>query len=317
MTDLYPPLEPYATHSITVGGGHQLYVEECGNPQGLPVVFLHGGPGGGCKPYQRAFFHPEKYRAILFDQRGAGRSKPVGLLEHNTTADLLADMETIREKLGIQQWLLFGGSWGATLSLLYAQAFPARVSGIVLRGSFLARQRDLDWYIKDGVNRIYPEFWAEFLSVLKEADRADVISAMYRILHGEDELAQRRVARAWSVWGGKVALGEAYRPADPEGHVAASQLQQAKIELHYGYHRYFIEENQILKNSHLVPKVPTLIIHGRQDLVCPVESAYQLQQHLPHAELKILPKGGHVASGVDMSSALVEAADAMVTRLAR
>lgn len=316
MTELYPPIEPYAVHHLDVGGGHTVYVEECGNPDGIPVVFLHGGPGGGCKIYQRSFFHPQKFRAILFDQRGAGRSKPFGRLEENTTAHLLADLEFIREYLGIDQWLLFGGSWGSTLALLYAQCHPNRFSGMVLRGSFLARRMDLDWYIKDGANRIYPERWAELVDALHGEDEQDLINAIYRILHGSDELAQRRVARAWSVWGGQVALGDEYTPSDPEGHVPASMLHQARIELHYGFHDYFIEENQVLRDCPLIPDKPTLLIHGRRDLVCPVESAFTLGKALPFAQLRILPGAGHIASSKEMAAALVEAADQMAERLA-
>ena len=316
MTDLYPPIEPHAVHHLDVGGGHSLYVEECGNPQGIPVVFLHGGPGGGCKIYQRSFFNPQKYRAILFDQRGCGRSKPHGRLEDNTTAHLLADLESIRERLGVRQWLLFGGSWGATLALLYAQAHPQRVSGLVLRGSFLARQMDLDWYLKDGANRIYPECWAELLDALHGEDHGDLIGAVQRILHGDDELAQRRVARAWTIWGAQVALGDGYTPSEPEGHVSAAMLQQARIELHYGFHRYFIEENQVLRDCRLIPKMPVVLVHGRRDLVCPAESAFTLRKALPFAELRILPTAGHIASGAEMSSALVKAADDMAERLA-
>jgi len=315
MKELYPPIKPYAVHNLDVGGGHSVYVEECGNPEGIPVVFLHGGPGGGCKIYQRSFFHPEKYRAILLDQRGAGRSQPYGRLEENTTAHLLADMEAIRLQLGVDRWLLFGGSWGATLALLYAQAHPGRVSGMVLRGSFLARQKDLDWYLKEGANRIYPESWAELLDSLHGEEQGDVIDAMQRILHGPDELAQRRVAKAWMVWGGRVALGEEYAPCDPEGHVPAHVLQQARIELHYGSNRYFIEENQVLRDCHLIPEMPVILIHGRRDLVCPVESAFTLSKAVPFAQLRILPEAGHVASGAEMSAALVEAADEMAERL--
>jgi proline iminopeptidase len=322
MRELYPPVEPYAVHPLDVGGGHSVYVEECGNPAGIPAIFLHGGPGGGCKIYQRSFFDPTKYRAVLFDQRGCGRSKPHGLLEHNKTWDLLADMETIRERLGIEKWLLFGGSWGSALALLYAQQYPERVSGIVSRGTFLARQADLDWYIKDGVNRIYPERWAELQDTLHNSKAQngsggaeDLIAAFHHILHGPDELAQRRAARAWSVWGGQVALGEDFTLSDPEGHVPAHVLHQARIELHYGFHRYFVEENQILRDCPLIPKVPVILIHGRRDLVCPVEAAYTLQKHLPFAELRVLPTAGHIASNPEMTSALVQAADDLAGRL--
>jgi proline iminopeptidase len=309
MKEFYPHIEPYAVHTLDVGAGHQLYVEECGNAEGIPVVFLHGGPGSGCKGHHRCFFNPDKYRIVLLDQRGSGRSKPTGEVAGNTTADLLGDLEWIRQYLRIQKWCLFGGSWGAALALLYAQAHPARVSAMVLRGTFLARQEDLDWYVKTGANRIYPERFAELREALGHQDGEDLIAAAHAIMFGADELAQRRIARAWSVWGGQVALGGAFDPSEFDGHVPAAVVQQARIELHYAFHRYFIEENQIIRDSHLLPDVPIMLIHGRRDLVCPVESAVSLHDALTAAELKILPNAGHIASGADMIDALVDAAD--------
>ncbi|MDD5036878.1 MAG: prolyl aminopeptidase [Methylococcaceae bacterium] len=316
MKALFPPIEPYAVHSLVVDGGHSLYVEECGNPAGIPVIFLHGGPGSGCKPYHRSFFDPQKYRIVLLDQRGSGRSVPHGSLENNTTAHLLADLEGIRIQLDVERWLLFGGSWGAALALLYAQQFPQRISGMVLRGSFLARQGDLDWYVVDGANRIYPERWAELLDSLQGENGGDLIGTLHEQLHGEDELAQRRVARAWSRWGGQVALGSAFKPSDTEIHVPVQVLHQAWIELHYAFHRYFIEENQILRDYSLIPEVPIILLHGRLDLVCPVEAAFSLQRHLPWAQLRILPNSGHIAGGAEMIDALVMAAEEMAERLA-
>jgi proline iminopeptidase len=316
MKELYPPIEPHAVHILKVEGGHGLYVEECGNPQGIPVVFLHGGPGSGCKIYHRSFFDPKRYRAILFDQRGSGRSTPHGRLENNTTGHLLDDMELIRQHLGIETWLLFGGSWGATLALLYAETYPQRVDGLVLRGTFLARLCDLDWYIKDGVNRIYPERWDELMAALQGGEGSgDPIAAIHALLHGKDELAQRRIARAWSIWGGQVALGDDFAPQDCESHVPSTVLQQARLELHYAVHQYFIRENQILQDSRQIPEVPVILIHGRRDLVCPVESAYTLHQHLAFSELRILPKAGHIAGGADMIDAIVCAADEMALRI--
>ncbi len=315
MKELYPPINPHAVHMLKVDGGHSLYVEECGNPAGIPVVFLHGGPGSSCKIHHRSFFNPKKYRAILFDQRGSGRSTPHGRLENNTTGHLLADMELIRKHLGLETWLLSGGSWGAALALLYAETFPQRVSGLLLRGTFLARQRDLDWYIKDGVNRIYPEQWHELMATLHGGGGDDPIAAIHALMNGGDELAQRRMARAWSAWGGQVALGEDFAPQEPEGHVPSTVLKQARIELHYGFHRYFIKENQILLDCRRVPEVPAILIHGRRDLVCPVESAYTLHRHLPSSELRILPNSGHLAGGAEMIDAIVNAADGMALRI--
>lgn len=316
MKTLYPAIEPYAVHHFN-RDHHKIYVEECGNPQGLPVIYLHGGPGSGCKPHHRGFFDPGKYRAILADQRGAGRSTPHGDLRHNTTADLIRDLEYIRQHLKVERWLLFGGSWGATLALLYAQKHPAKVSGLVLRGSFLARRRDLDWFVgADGVRRIYPEGWAQFMDSLPEAERGDPVAAIHQRLVGGDELARRRAARAWSLWGGQVVLGDEFDPGELHEHVSAEVLNQARIELHYAANRYFIEENAILDGCAKLAKIPAVIIHGRRDLVCPAESAYLLHRHLPHAELRILPKAGHIAGGEEMIDALVEAADAMARRLA-
>ena len=315
MKELYPSIAPFAVHTLSVDKTHRLHVEECGNPKGIPVVFLHGGPGSGCKPYHRSFFDPDKYRAILFDQRGSGRSTPLGRLEDNTTAHLLADMEFIRNSLGIDAWLLFGGSWGATLALLYAEAYPNKVKGLVLRGTFLARQEDLDWFVKVGANRIYPEPWDELMAALHGETHEDPIATFHALLNGEDELAQRRIARAWSRWGGQLALGEDFAPTDCEGHISNSDLQQAKIELHYAFHRYFIQENQILLNRQRLPKVPTIIIHGRRDLVCPMESAYSLHKHLPDSKLRILPQAGHIAGSPEMIDALVTAADELALLL--
>lgn len=315
MRELYPLVEPYAVHHLQAGGGHCLYVEECGNPVGIPVVFLHGGPGSGCKAYHRSFFNPAKYRAILFDQRGSGRSTPHGLLENNTTGHLLADLDLIRNYLNIQHWLLFGGSWGATLALLYAQGHPERVSGLVLRGSFLARQKDLDWYVKDGANRIYPERWAELMDVLHSQEVDDLSLAIHAVLNGSDELARRRIAKAWSVWGGQVALGEAYVQTESDAHVSGELLQQARLELHYAVNRYFLEEGQILRDCHLISAIPAIIIHGRRDLVCPLEAAFSLHRHLPQAQLRILPDAGHIIGGPDMIDAMVVAADEMAERL--
>jgi proline iminopeptidase len=315
MKDLYPAIEPYADHVLDADGGHRLYVEECGNPAGVPIMFLHGGPGSGCKAYHRCFFDPQRYRIILADQRGAGRSTPHGGLRNNTTHHLLSDLEFLRERLKVERWTLFGGSWGAALALLYAQQHPGRVAGMVLRGTFLARRRDLDWYVRDGVNRIYPELWAELLDVIPRSEQDHVIQAIHRLLNGRDELAQRRVARAWSLWGGQVALGDEFNPAEADEHVPQSMVQQARLELHYAVHRYFLEEDQILKDCGRLPDVPIILIHGRRDLVCPVEAAYALHQRLPKADLRILPHAGHVASGAEMIDALVSAADEMAGML--
>ena len=315
MKELYPHIEPYAVHILDVEGGHRLYVEECGNPQGQPVVYLHGGPGSGCKTFHRRFFDPQKYRIVLLDQRGAGRSHPSGCLENNTTFHLIQDLELIRERLKIARWLVYGGSWGSTLGLLYGQAHPDCINGMVLRGSFLARQRDLDWFVGDGVRRIYPERWAEFMGALS-TPRDDLIAALHDILLGPDELAQRRVAKAWTLWSEQIAQAESFDAADVERHAPATMLQKARIELHFAVNRYFLEEDQILRHCDRLPKVPILLIHGRRDLVCPLEAAYSLRQALPAADLRVLPRSGHLPVGEEMIDALVSATDEMAALLA-
>lgn len=315
MFSLYPSLEPYRMQYLKCGG-HTLYVEESGNPGGFPVLFLHGGPGAGCKPHHRGFFDPAVYRIILLDQRGAGRSLPAGELRHNTTADLVADLECIRRDLRIATWLLFAGSWGATLALRYAEAHAGRVAGLILRGAFLAREADLDWFIGErGVRRIYPEAWEELLHGLPEDERTAPLQALYRYLTGPDELAQRRAARAWEHWGRQVVLGEEAGVTSAEEHVTRATVHQARIELHYAVHGYFISENAILDGCPRLAHLPTHIIHGRRDLVCPVEAAYRLHRALPRSTLCILPRAGHIAAGEDMINALVEATETMAITL--
>ncbi len=307
MHTLYPPLEPYKTHTLK-RDGHLIHVEECGHANGIPILFLHGGPGSGCKPHHRCFFDPDYFRIILLDQRGSGRSSPPGQLTHNRTDDLLGDLEALRGELGIDHWALFGGSWGATLALLYAQAFPQRVLGLILRGTFLARQADLDWFIASGgVRRIYPEAWEQLVRSLPESEREHPLLSLYTKLTGSDELACRRAARAWEHWGGQVTLGADFDLDALGDHVTAQTVNQARIELHYAVNGYFLAENQILEECDRITTLPLQIIHGRRDLVCPVESAFTLHQRLPGSTLKILPNAGHIAAGAEMIDALVEA----------
>lgn len=312
MKILYPEIEPNRTHLLDTGDGHQVYFEECGNTEGIPVIFLHGGPGSGCKPHHRCFFNPDRYRIVLMDQRGTGRSTPSGELNGNTTWGLVADMESIRQQLGISKWILFGGSWGATLALLYAQAHSEYVLGMVLRGSFLARQQDVDWFLKDGVNRIYPEAWNDFSKTIPPGVGA--VAHYYQQLKLDGSEA-REAARAWDQWGGAVVLGEDFDPEMLAGDVPDSAYHQALIETHYATHQYFIEEDQILMQSERLPAVPTYLIHGRRDLMCPVESAWALKQKLSHAELQILLDATHLAQGESMVDALVDATDRMADQL--
>lgn len=316
MRTLYAPVEPYARHEFAFGS-HRVYVEECGNPAGEPVVFLHGGPGSGCKTDHRRFFDPARFRALLIDQRGAGRSTPQGGCEDNDTDALLDDLEVVRRRLGVERWLLFGGSWGAALALLYAERHVARVSGMILRGAFLAREMDLNWFVSDGAPRIYADQWQQLVSTIPESQRGDLLAAIDAQLWGKDELAQRRMAREWALWTNCVALGEDFDPDAFGEHVPAQSLHQARIELHYARHRYFIAEGQILADSAVLRDIPTIIIHGRRDLVCPPEAALTLHRHLPHAQLRLVRGAGHIAAGEAMVDALVSAADEMADLIQR
>jgi proline iminopeptidase len=315
MKSLYSLVEPYAAHQIPVGEGHTLYAEECGNPQGLPVLFLHGGPGSGCRPIHRGFFDPARYRAVFLDQRGAGRSTPHGGLQANTTAHLLQDLETLRRHLHIERWLLFGGSWGAALALLYAQQNPGAVLGMVLRGSFLARAADLDWFLAGGAGRIYPEAWQELMDFIPPEERGQPIRYLYRQVCSDDQIAQRRAAAAWQRWSGRVTLGDAY-DASRYRHLEPAQFHAAQIGLHYAEHLYFLNGKTILEGCPAIAHIPAYILHGRRDLVCPAESAYSLHQALPGSELEILTDTGHIAEDGHMLSAVLEISDRLAQRFA-
>jgi proline iminopeptidase len=314
MKTLYPELNPNHIFFLKTDSPHLVYVEESGNPEGIPVIFLHGGPCSGTKPDHRRFFDPERYRIILFDQRGCGQSKPFGEIEKNTTQDLIDDMERIREHLSISRWLVFGGSWGAALGLLYAQQHSGRVLGMILRGVFLARQTDMDWFLKNGAGRIYPEQWQRLYESIPSRDRVNLLQGLCHAISGEDEIARRRVAREWSAWGGQVALGNAFQ-VDENSHVGEQMVKQAAMELHYAEHSYFIEENQILDHCNKLQGIPTMIIHGRNDLVCPIEAAFSLHHALPEAEMIVLPNAGHIAQNDDMIDALVAATDKFAGQL--
>ena len=316
MKTLYPEIAPYHTFFLETGSKHSVYVEQSGNPEGIPVIFLHGGPCSGTKPDHRRFFNPEHYRIILFDQRGCGLSLPFGELENNTTQDLIDDMERIRQHLRIHQWLVFGGSWGAALGLLYTQRHPEKVIGMIIRAVFLARQQDLDWFARDGANRIYPEQWQRLVESIPEQGRENLIQGLCDALWGEDEVAKRRAAREWMAWGGLVALGNDYQSEAQSDHVTEKMVKQVRMELHYARHSYFISENQILENCTTLNNIPAIIIHGRQDLVCPMEAGMKLHQALPHAEYVVLSNAGHIAQGSEMIDALVSATDKFAEKLA-
>ncbi|HEW98094.1 MAG: prolyl aminopeptidase [Candidatus Parabeggiatoa sp. nov. 3] len=315
MISLYPDIEPDATHQIAVGQTHVLTVEECGNPDGIPVIVLHGGPGSHCKPKHRSFFNPSAYRIILFDQRGAGRSTPMGSVNDNTTWDLLADLETIREQFSINKWVIFGGSWGATLGLLYAQQYPENVLGLILRSTFLARKDDIHWgYGNKGVNRFFPKQWQAFTQILpKDGHWEHPLAIYYDHLTSQDSTKAHAAALAWAAWGGcVVSYGQFPEPTES----SQTLLNEARIECHYMFNHCFIEENQLLRDIDKVADIPAILVHGQQDLVCPLESAYLLEQNWPAAQLKVIPTGGHLAHDPEMISALLEATDDMVKLLA-
>lgn len=315
MAHLYPPIEPYVNHSFAVEPPHKLHVEECGNPGGIPVVFLHGGPGSGCEPYHRRFFNPDKYRIILFDQRGCGRSSPHAELQGNITQALVADMEFIRERLGIERWLVFGGSWGSTLALVYAETHPERVLGLILRGIFLCRPQEIQWFYQHGASRIFPDWWQDYLKPIPADERDDLVQAFYRRLTSDNELERMAAAKAWSLWEGRCAtLTPSQTVVD---HFAApfTALSLARIECHYFVNNSFLEPNQILRDAARLKDIPAVIVHGRYDMVCPIESAWELHQAWPRAELQIIPDAGHAASEPGILEALVAASDNMAERL--
>jgi len=311
MMILYPDIKPYREQRFDTGSHHVLHVEESGNKDGIPVLFLHGGPGSACEPFHRRFFDPDKYRIILFDQRGCGRSTPHANVESNTTQDLIDDIERIRGELEVDSLVLFGGSWGTTLGLLYAQQYPDNVSAMILRGVFLARQRDLDWIYKDGANRIFPDAWHEFTKNIAPEEQCDLLQAYKKLLSGNNELARMAAAKSWSAWEGHCAT---LRPnitvmdhfAEP--HTA---LSMARMEVHYFSNKAFIEENQILDNMAGVADIPGIIVHGRYDMICPLENATSLHHQWPASELQIIRDAGHASSEAGIVDALVRATDSI------
>jgi len=315
MPELYPDIEPFRTHRLAVASPHELYVEESGSPEGIPVLFLHGGPGAGCAPFHRRFFDPRRYRIILFDQRGCGRSTPHAELEGNNTGALIEDIEAIRGHLGVDHWLVFGGSWGSTLALAYAQAHPQRVSGLILRGIFLCRPQEIHWFYQEGTSRIFPDYWQDFLAPIPQAERGDLVAAYYRRLTGEDELARLAAAKAWSIWEGRCASllsDENIVQYLGNPHTA---LSLARIECHYFVNHAFLEPDQLLREMPRIAHIPGIIVHGRYDLICPLENAWELHRAWPGSELQIVPDAGHAASEPGIRSALVEAADRFAERL--
>ncbi|HVT34616.1 MAG TPA: prolyl aminopeptidase [Nevskiaceae bacterium] len=310
MAHPYPPIEPYRTHRLRVSALHEIYVEECGNPAGRPVVFVHGGPGGGTEPWQRTFFNPQKYRIVLFDQRGCGKSTPHAELAENTTWDLVADMEKIRALLNIRKWVVFGGSWGSTLALAYAQTHPGAVTGLILRGIFLLRKAEIDWFYQEGANWIFPDAWEAYRDHIPPAERGDFVSAYHRRLTSSDAAVRLAAARAWSTWEG--ATSKLFPSEDMVSRYAADQFADAfaRIECHYFVNRGFFRcDDQLLVDAQKIRHIPGVIIQGRYDVVCPPRSAWDLHRAWPEAQLQIVGDAGHAASEPGIYSRLIDAAD--------
>ncbi|WP_299372275.1 prolyl aminopeptidase [uncultured Tateyamaria sp.] len=305
---LYPPIDPYDQRMLDVGEGHRVYVEQCGNPHGMPVVVLHGGPGGGCSPAMRRYFDPERYRIILFDQRGCGRSRPHASVMNNTTWHLVDDIELIRRTLGIDAWIVFGGSWGATLSLVYAESHPARVRQLVLRGVFLMTQSELDWFYGGGAGKFWPEVWARFEGLVPEDERGDLIGAYHRRLFSGDVAQETRFARAWSAWENALAsIHSTGAGGEAPGDYARAF---ARLENHYFTNSGFLDfDGQILAHAGRIKHIPGTIVQGRYDMICPPDSAYALAQAWPMAELKMVRNAGHALSEPGISAELVRTMD--------
>jgi len=307
---LYEPGEPFESGWLPVSGGHEIYYEQCGLSDGKPALYVHGGPGGCIEPKNRGYFDPRVYRAVLFEQRGAGRSRPFAELDGNTIWDLVEDMERLRKKCGIERWLLFGGSWGATLCLAYAEKHPDRVSALVLRGIFLGRDAELRWlYTPGGAAAFHPEKFEAFLAPIPVEERGDLVGAYHRRLFGPDAEEREACARAWSIWEGSVSSlqpdeEEIRKYSEPEFSLAL-----ARIESHYFLHHCFLEEGQLLRDAGRIAGVPGVIIHGRHDMVCPPTAAWELHRAWPASRLEWIPGAGHSSSEPEITDALIRATD--------
>ncbi|MET0678061.1 MAG: prolyl aminopeptidase [Bradyrhizobium sp.] len=309
LRSLYPTIEPYSTGSLDVGDGHRVYYERVGTPGAKPAVFLHGGPGGGLSPDHRRLFDPRSYDVLLFDQRGCGRSTPHAGLEANTTWHLVADMERLRQRVGADRWLVFGGSWGSTLALAYAQTHPERVSELILRGVYTVTKAELQWYYQFGVSEMFPEKWERFQAPIPAGERDDMIAAYRKILTGDDVAAQISAARAWSLWEGETITllpSEALSSSFSDDHFA---LAFARLENHYFVHDCWLEDGQLLRNAHRLHGIPGVIVHGRYDMPCPVKYAYALHRAWPDAAFHLVEGAGHAWSEPGILDQLIRATD--------
>ncbi len=314
LRNLYPEIAPFDEGTLKVDATHELHYEQCGNPNGKPVVFLHGGPGGGTNSRQRRFWDPARYRIVLFDQRGCGRSTPHASLENNTTWHLVDDIEALRKRLSIPRWQVFGGSWGSTLALAYAQKHPEAVTELVLRGIFLLRKREIDWFYQEGCSRIFPDAWESFLAPIPLAERDDLLHAYHRRLTSSDPQIRLRAARAWSIWEGATSSLEQNALAMATMGQDEFALAFARIECHYFVnHGFFTHDDQLLRDVDRIRHIPTVIVQGRYDVVCPMESAWDLHRAWPEASLRIAKTSGHSAFEREIIHELVTATDQLAT----
>ena len=306
---LYPAIEPFETGMLHTDDGHQIYWELCGNPQGKPAVFLHGGPGSGCSPDHRRLFDPERYCVLLFDQRGCGRSTPAASLENNTTWHLVDDMERLRTMLGLERRLVFGGSWGSTLALAYAQKHPQRVSALVVRGIFTMRRAELQWYYQEGASWLFPDLWEGFVAPIPQAERGDLIAAYRKRLIGSDPHVQIACARAWSLWEGQtIRLLPDQANTDKHSQDAFS-LAFARIENHYFVHGGWMDEGQLIRDAHRLAAIPGVIVQGRYDACTPARTAWDLHRAWPQAEFHLVPDAGHAFNEPGILARLIAATD--------
>jgi proline iminopeptidase len=310
MKNLYPEIEPFNTGTLQVSNLHTLYYEECGNPNGQPIVFLHGGPGGGIQADYRRYFNPEKWRVILFDQRGCGKSRPFAELKENTTWDLVADINKLKSHLSIEKWAVFGGSWGSTLALSYSQTHPQDVTGLFLRGIFLLRKKEINWFYQEGASKIFPDAWEKYLAPIPENERGDIVSAYFKRLTSEDKEVRANAAKAWSVWEASTSKLEQDKSLMEDFNEGQFADAFARIECHYFTNKgFFDDENQLLNNIDKIQDIPTVIVQGRYDVVCPAESAWELHNAFPKAELKIIELAGHSLSETGIANFLIDRLD--------
>ncbi|QHM92214.1 prolyl aminopeptidase [Acetobacter pasteurianus] len=312
----WPEIEPYAHGYLDTGEGHQIYWEQCGNPDGVPVVFLHGGPGGGCSPSQRRLFDPARYRIVLFDQRGCGRSRPHASLEANTTWDLVADIERLREMCGVEKWAVFGGSWGSTLALAYAETHPDRVTALMLRGIFTLRRAELLWYYQEGASWLFPDKWEDFLAPIPPAERGDMMAAYRKRLTSDDSAVRLEAARAWSLWEGRTLTLLPCPEMEVQHDEADYALAFSRIENHYFVHGGWLKEGQLIRDVGRIRHIPTVIVQGRYDMATPVRTAWDLHKAWPEADFQLIDAAGHALFEPGILTALLNATDRFARELA-